>query len=156
MKTESLTYAEKTASADDIHAHLLECAADFIPPLTEKVSIPDYSRKLFEKSVTFEAWAGMSLVGLVAAYFEGGLDGTGFVTNVSVLGRLAGQGVASRLMDMCLDRARGRRLQQLVLEVSGNNARAMALYEKLGFLRGEMTGDSVFMRLPIQSEENHE
>ena len=66
----NLSYKIKTASANEIMIHLKKCSENFDPPLEKKVNLADYSKKLAEHSVSFEAWMESELVGLVAAYLN--------------------------------------------------------------------------------------
>ena len=133
MMVSKLAFREKTALLGDIYGHLKSCSENFLPPLHEKVDIREYSTKLFENSVTFEAWDDSSLVGLVAAYLNGGGDCAGFITNVSVEKNFAGRGVATILMTMCLAAAKRFGSKVVNLEVSAMNTQAIRLYSKLGF-----------------------
>lgn len=45
-----------------------------------------------------------------------------------------GQGLGRRLIDAALDKARQERFIRVELSVHADNARAIALYEKVGFL----------------------
>ena len=70
MKNTHIQYKTKTASVDHILAHLNSCNLNFTLPLSEKVDLVGYAHKIYENSVTFEAWFNETLVGLVAAYFN--------------------------------------------------------------------------------------
>jgi ribosomal-protein-alanine N-acetyltransferase len=145
MNINRLTFKEKTASHNDIYAHLMSCNSRFIPPLSKKVNIQDYSKKLFERSITFEAWANESMVGLVAVYFDEIKEGTGFITNVSVLENYTGSGLSERLLVMCLEWLRKKDISSVKLEVSRENIPAIKFYEKLGFKEEKTNSESIFM-----------
>src|SRR6476469_8801761 len=102
----SLQYRRDTATADDVHAHLARCAADFTPPLSARLDLRDYAAKLAARAARFEAWDGGELVGLVAAYVTPGAP-EAFISNVSVVSELRGQGVAAALVAGCIEDARG-------------------------------------------------
>jgi ribosomal-protein-alanine N-acetyltransferase len=129
-----IKYKIKTASSQEILAHLLECSEDFCPPLVERVNLDLYSQKLFERSLTFEAWMEDSLVGLLAAYFARDLERSVFITNVSVSKRFMGLGIASELMGQCIKYAAGEDFMEIELEVSKENTRAINLYRKFEFV----------------------
>lgn len=42
-----IIYMKKRAVLGDIHTHLVRCDKYFIPPLSERVNIDDYSDKFF-------------------------------------------------------------------------------------------------------------
>lgn len=128
----SLQYRRDTATADDVHAHLTRCDADFTPPLSARLDLRDYAAKLAERAARFEAWDGSELVGLVAAYVTPGAP-EAFISNVSVISELRGHGVAAALVADCIDCARGSGAATLRLEVATTDRAAGRFYEKLGF-----------------------
>ena len=125
---------------------------NFSPRLSLKVDIGDYSRKISAKAQTFEAWFGDTLVGLVAAYLNDSRARSGFITNVSVAKAFMGRGIASALLDRCLDRSRQEGMEVIGLEVSMESREAIRLYEKLGFSELERKGEIVLMRLTISEK----
>jgi ribosomal protein S18 acetylase RimI-like enzyme len=128
----SLQYRRDTATSDDVHAHLTRCDADFTPPLSARLDLGNYAAKLAERAARFEAWDGGRLVGLVAAYVTPGAPNA-FISNVSVVPELRGNGVAAALVADCIDRARGSGAATITLEVATADRAAVRFYEKLGF-----------------------
>ncbi len=112
-----MEYKIKQASENDISVHLQKCDSTFIPPLSARIDIAAYSKKLFERSVTFEAWEGKMLTGLVAAYINGE-DNYAFITNVSVLPECKGLGIASQLLNNCREYALKNGIGKILLEVN--------------------------------------
>lgn len=156
MTVSSIHYREQTASREDIQAHLAACDDQFLPKLSSRVSLRDYSSKLFEQACTFEAWHEQSLAGLVAAYFQDPVDRSGFISNVSVLRDFSGEGLASSLMDRCTEKARKLGLRELRLEVASANSRAIRLYRKFKFVECARTSATLTMRLTLAGTEDHE
>lgn len=138
-------YIGKTSSGD-IKKHLLRCSDTFIPPLASRVNIDEYSDKLSEKAVTFSAFDGEELVGLVAAYFSMTPEGEAFISNVSVTGEYAGTGLANELLDLCINYAREHHFSGIVLEVAEINGRAVRFYENHGFITLSKNGDQLRMK----------
>src|SRR5689334_1328139 len=128
----SLDYRRDTATTDHIHAHLTRCDTDFTPPLSARLDVGAYAAKLAERAARFEAWDGGELVGLVAAYVTPGAP-EAFISNVSVVPELRGQGVAAALVADCIDRARESGAATIRLEVARADSAAGRFYEKLGF-----------------------
>ncbi|MEO6365900.1 MAG: GNAT family N-acetyltransferase [Luteimonas sp.] len=149
MSTDAIDYRQGSASAADIQAHLHACDACFHIPLSQRVDIPAYSAKLADNAVTFEAWRGAVLVGLVAAYFNDPAVRPGFISNVSVDPDAIGAGIASRLLQAFIDAAQARRLQQIELHVSPKADAAVALYRKLGFVESGGDTETLTMRLTL-------
>ena len=156
---QSIHYKKNSASYDDILKHLWFCDKNHTPKLSDRLDIPAYAKKLFEKTVTFEAWSENKLIGLVATYLD---DKTqGFISNVSVSDEHMKKGIAKALMQHCINDAVNKRLSTLSLEVSNKNNTAINLYSKFGFkniLEGEIRQNtpSITMRLNLKEYPDHE
>jgi ribosomal protein S18 acetylase RimI-like enzyme len=142
-----IKYKTKSATAKEVYSHLKECNDYFCPQLDKRVDIEEYSTKLFEKSVTFEAWEGNILIGLVAAYFNDAIKHSGYITTVSLINRYTGSGIASELMDICIKYAKQNNLREINLEVHKDNTKAINLYHKFGFLDYGNKDDFILMKL---------
>ena len=144
-----------TSDATDIEIHLLECDARFSPPLSSRVNMSEYAKKLAGLADRFEAWDSDRLVGLVAAYIRNSNQIEGFITSVSVCYVFADQGIGSLLMHRCLASASAYGLSKLSLEVAELDMRACAFYHKLGF-QSIGTGKSGYikMSLPLKTNEH--
>ena len=150
MDKYKLTYKTKTAIEKDIYAHLMDCNNSFIPPLVEKINIADYSKKIVENATTFEAWKQDELVGLIATYINDLNGNTAFITSVSVSSNLKGLGIASTLLNKCIEYVRKKKYKKLKLEVNKNNIPAISFYKKFNFIEIESKEDSFIMQLEIK------
>lgn len=139
-------YKLKTASEQEIRSHLYSCNDNFSQPLSQRVKIEEYSKKIFDKAMTFEAWHDKMLVGLVAAYFNDlSSSASGFITNVSVRPDFMGEGIATTLMNNCLEYAKEQRIKNISLEVSLGDDAAVRFYKKFGFSETETRESTVLM-----------
>ena len=154
MTNAGIKYQTKTASTEEIRLHLKECNENFIPPLDQKVNLHEYSKKIFEKAITFEAWADKTLVGMVAAYFNDIENLSGYITSVSVDKNYTGKGVAHELMKSCIEYARKNNFLQIKLEVAEGNLKAIQLYKKFDFAAIEMKDTMVKMKLTINNSNS--
>ena len=128
-----IEYTLNTAKEFEILKHLERCDKDFIPLLSERVDIIDYSWKIYHKAITFSAWnENNDLIGLVAMY-ETDNNG-GFITSVSVVNDYKKQGVGFILMKRCIAFAINNKYKKLYLEVDHKNTPALELYKKFGFI----------------------
>lgn len=152
----SIEYLLNTASVAEIAEHLLCCDADFVPPLSGRVEIKDYAKKIKSKAFRFEAWSGGTLVGLVAAYCNDQEKRIAYITSVSVLKAWTGKGIAARLMSQCVEHAKAAGMRQIALEVVGNNTSTIKLYEKSGFIAGKVNTPFVSMNLYLENGKEHE
>ena len=154
--SESVEFGLNKASEAQIVEHLLRCDADFVPPLSDRVEISDYAKKIASKAMRFEAWSGDMLVGLVAAYYNDQEQRTAYITGVSVLREWTGKGIAASLMRRCIDNAKASGMRQISLEVASDNVPAIKLYEKSGFVAGQTNAPFVTMNLYLKSREENE
>jgi len=147
MSCDGIEFREGTATKEEIQAHLEECDTGFSPRLGAKVNIAEYSEKIRMRAKTFEAWSGKALVGLVAAYMNDSGTRTGFITSVSVANDFKGRGIASTLLDHCINRSRQEGMRAVRLEVSLGSGEAIRLYKKRGFSELERRATTVSMEL---------
>ncbi|MCP5249909.1 MAG: GNAT family N-acetyltransferase [Candidatus Accumulibacter sp.] len=154
--SEAVDYRVNQASEAAIAEHLRRCDGDFVPPLSGRVEIDAYARKIAGKATRFEAWAGDVLVGLVAAYCNDHQRGIAYITSVSVLRGWTGRGIAGRLLDDCAKQASATGLRQVSLEVMRDNAAAIGLYSKNGFVAGKADGAFLDMDLYLDDGRKNE
>jgi ribosomal protein S18 acetylase RimI-like enzyme len=147
MSSQEIKYLVNKATEKEILAHFNTCDENFLKNLKEKVDLQQYSKKLFEKSIRFEAWQDNKLVGLVAGYFNDQKNTTSFISNVSVNKDKLNQGIASSLVKNAIEYGRDRSFKILELEVSSSNNAAIKLYEKFGFVTTEQGSSYNKMRL---------
>lgn len=147
--SEAIDTAMNQANEGQIAEHMRRCDADFVPPLTARIELDSYARKLASKAERFEAWAGDTLVGMVAIYCNDTERHTAFISSVSVLRNWQGQRIALRLLDEAIEHARAVGFERLELEVDRANTRAIHLYEKTNFIAGPVHGRSMTMHLDI-------
>lgn len=146
-------YLMNEASEAEIAEHLSCCDVDFVPPLSGRVEINDYAKKIASKATRFEAWSGGRLVGLVAAYCNDREKRVAYITSVSVLREWTGKGSFTRLISECIEHAKVSGMRQIRLEVASENTTAIRVYEKKGFVAGRAKASFVCMDLYLRSEE---
>ncbi|MBL0311628.1 MAG: GNAT family N-acetyltransferase [Holophagaceae bacterium] len=154
--SESVEFLLNKASEAEISDHLSSCDTDFLPPLSSRVEINDYAKKIMSKAVRFEAWSGGILVGLVAAYCNDQQKRIAYITSVSVLKAWMGKGIAAGLMELCIEHMKVLGMRQISLEVAEDNTSAVKLYEKSGFLVCKVNAPFVTMDLPLENGDEHE
>ena len=148
--SETLEFGLNRASGAELAEHLARCDADFLPPLSTRVEIADYARKMIAQAARFEAWSGGRLVGLVAMYCNDQERRIAYITSVSVLHEWTSKGIATRLMGQCIDHAEKSGMWQVSLEVANDNKPAISLYEKNGFVVRQPNAPFVTMDLCLK------
>lgn len=143
--TKMIEFRLNTATSVVIAAHLVACDHDFVPPLSTRVEIGGYADKIARRASRFEAWSTGRLVGLVAAYLDDKQDSVAFVTTVSVIGDFHGRGIASMLIDQCIESALKKGFNGVALEVDVGNSAGISLYASKGFAAAGTRGRTVDM-----------
>jgi ribosomal protein S18 acetylase RimI-like enzyme len=154
--TALVEYRLNQASAAEIAEHLLRCDDDFMRLLRARVEIAVYAAKLKRQAMTFEAWSGGTLAGLVAAYCNDHTNRLAYITSVSVLKAWRSKGIALHLMRQCIDHASSSGMRRIGLEVAHGNVAAVKLYEDCGFVVTDGDASFVGMNLYLGSGEEHE
>lgn len=140
---------DRSGLTDVLH-HLQAHDGAFQPPLSSRLDLADYSRKLVDNAVRLEAWVGDDLVGLVAVYCNSEDQGAAFVSNVSVLADFAGGGIARHLMQSAITHVLELGFSSMHLQVDHRAVVAMRLYLALGFQpTAEEENGSIGMRLSL-------
>ena len=151
----AVKYLLNKASAAEIAEHLSRCDSYFVPPLSPRVEIRDYAKKIKDEATRFEAWSGDTLIGLVAAYNNDQEGSLAYITSVSVLPAWMGNGIAGLLVKQCVEHAKTSDARQISLEVASDNAAAIQLYRKSGFAAGKAKAQVIRMNLRLgRGEEN--
>lgn len=141
------TLRQGSATADAVESLLRACDAAFIPPLSGRVEIGAYARKIAAHARLFEAWDGAQLAGLLALYCNDSATGTAFVTSVSVAPGHARRGIADALLRQAIAAARAAGMTRIALETGPANLAALALYRKHGFAITHTSGDTLRLQL---------
>jgi ribosomal protein S18 acetylase RimI-like enzyme len=147
--TGTLAFRSDSANADQLAALLQRCDASFIPPLSSRVDLVAYARKIASHALRLEAWQGTEPVALLAMYCNDLESGTAYITSVSVAPGFARRGIASTLLAQCIRRARAAGMRRIALDVDANNHAALRLYQKLGFRADTTAAPSIRMRLHL-------
>jgi ribosomal protein S18 acetylase RimI-like enzyme len=129
-----ILYLSNQASTVAIACHLASCDSNFLPPLSSRVDLNDYAIKITRHARRFEAWVDDTLIGLVAVYDNDHADGIAYITNVSILPAWTGKGVATHLLQRCIEYEKQKKMVKLHLNVNKNHLHAIKLYEKRGFI----------------------
>lgn len=148
MPEQLIKYKYNIANYDEIHQHLNTCDQNFIPKLSSKVNIAEYSEKINNYTEKFEAWQNKLLIGLVAAY-KNDQNHFLYITNVSLLKEFQGKGIAKQLIINAIDFAKNHEYKNINLEVHLENENAIQLYTKLNFKKTTTENESAFLTLDI-------
>ena len=149
--TAIVAFALDRSNAMQVAAHLTACDGLFLPPLSDRVNVVDYSRQIVQKALRFEAWANGELVGLVAAYCNDPKQRSAFITSVSVLPLWQRQHIGAKLLELCTGHVRKIGFKEVELELDARNTSANAMYRKHGFTARRINERSVIMCLVLNA-----
>lgn len=135
------------ANVGQIAEHLTVCDTDFVPPLSDRVQINNYSQKLAINATRFEAWSAGSLAGLVAAYCNSQVIDTTYISSVSVNKTWRGRGIAESLLRQCIEYSITSDMHKIYLQVGHGNSPAIHLYKKAGFAQN--SSDEAFITMVL-------
>jgi ribosomal protein S18 acetylase RimI-like enzyme len=146
----AVSYSWNKASEEIICDHLKRCDANFLPPLSSRVEINEYAKKITNSAMRAEAWSDNKLVGLVSVYCNDQQTLIAYITSVSVLKSWTGIGVASSLLNNCIKLAKNMGARKVMLEVAIDNISAVKLYEKMGFVSSKLNSKQIVMTLSVE------
>lgn len=104
---------------------------DFITPLSHKVNLSEYSRKLINLAINHCCIENGELVGLVSIYCNDHISKTAYIPFVGIDRRYRGHGISKALMLSAIETARKRRFKTIGIHTE--NEIAINLYCSLGF-----------------------
>lgn len=124
-------YRENTASISDIENHLERVSVIFTPSLDTRVNIREYSAKIRDRAVTFEAWSDSVLIGFLAAYMNN--ENLVYITHISIDTAFQSRGIGSHLIKLAIEKSEDVGFNRIDLEVHKNNDMAISFYKRIGF-----------------------
>jgi ribosomal protein S18 acetylase RimI-like enzyme len=104
---------------------------DFNPPLTEKVCLEEYVKKITEKAELIIEYVDDDIVGMVVLYCNDVISGIAYIPFCAVRKEFRGKGIAKSLMMSAINKVQERKLSTLAIH--SNNPIAIKLYQDLGF-----------------------
>lgn len=108
----------------------------FPTPLSVKVNIDEYARKLHDSATVCFAEDNGTIVGIVGGYTENVINNTAFISIVGVLPEFNGKGIATKLLAEFIVRAKLKRLNAVHLYADRNNSVAVHIYQNPRFSGG--------------------
>ena len=154
--SDQISFHINSASEIEIANFLKKCDAYFLPPLSNRVNIEDYARKIFQNAMRFEARASEELLGLIAIYCNNQEPYNAYITSVSVLKERMGKGIAILLMKKCIDYSKALGIRMITLEVRSDNLNAIALYKKCQFFIYKVDELNITMNLYLDCGKEYE
>ena len=101
-----------------------------IPPLSERVNIQQYAKKLAQKAETIFACLGNQDIGSCSVYCNAEVA---FISSFAIKPAYKRMKLGSNMMKRVMEYAKERMCESIQLEVNGKNLGAIAFYKKCGF-----------------------
>lgn len=152
----NLIYKVGTASREQMYTLLQACDQNFAPRLSSRVNLLDYANKIYEKAVSFEAWDGDALVGMMNGYFNDMSTLSAYFTHISILKEYMGKRIGSTLMKMGLEHAWRLGFKRARAEMSRNNVAIHRLVARAGFRVVDDSGEWLQIECEPSSHRNEE
>jgi ribosomal protein S18 acetylase RimI-like enzyme len=114
--------------------HFNDCSSGFVSSIEQKSNLQAYVAKLHSRAKFVSAWESDRIIGLVAFYLNYPAK-QAFISNFSVVSGMEGRGIGGLLMaELHLAISKRKDLITMIeLNVSSENARAIAFYQKHNF-----------------------
>ena len=125
---------------EEVRTFLLETDNEFPTPLSARVDIDAYARKLSEFSDFSICRDGESIVGMISCYTN--RPPLGYMTNACIKKPYQTQKIFSRLFHQLRTHAAERGILRFRLEVDAGNDNARRIYEHYGFRELEFRPDT--------------
>jgi GNAT superfamily N-acetyltransferase len=144
-----ISFKQVRLTESEIFNYLKNNDDTFVPTLSSRLNIPDFSRKLSEMSVHFCAFDDGCMIGLLAGYFNNNAELSGFISSLSVKKEYQSRGIASTLLDSAIEYGKSNEFKNIKLEVRNENKPALRIYQKAGFTNVSSAGNKIVMELKL-------
>ena len=136
----------------EIETLLRSADIDFNPPLSTRISIPEYAEKIHKNATIFSTHQGGKLLAFLALYCNSTNDSTAYMTMLLVSRNHRNIGLASNLVESGIGFLKKQGFKSLRLEVYRSNSNAINFYANFGFRKvyGDEKDASIFMELNLE------
>lgn len=137
---------EKKAEPKEIQKFLEKINDDVFPVLSSRVDLNFYAEKIARFAECLVIKKNGEIEALSAFYCNDLENKTSYLTLIAVGASLRNQGIATKLLDETIQRAKSKGMKRLILETNEKNQPAIKLYQKYGFKTLETKNNgAVFM-----------
>ncbi len=142
---DNIDFKIQKSKLEDIYNHLVDIDTDIIPKLSSSVDLQEFSKKIFDNTIRFEAWSADKLIGLISVYYNDLDTNIGFINHVGVLKEYKGFGISNILLGNSIKYGKDKGFENLKLEVSVKNNVAKKLYNKHDFKIEKINNNTIQM-----------
>jgi 1-aminocyclopropane-1-carboxylate deaminase/D-cysteine desulfhydrase-like pyridoxal-dependent ACC family enzyme/GNAT superfamily N-acetyltransferase len=131
MNSREIKYS-KTIEVERLTSFLNDIEGDFIPPMSKRISIPDYAQRLHDKAELLIALSGDEVVGLVGFYCNDQTRKNGYLSILGVKKEFRRSGIGTKLLQTAIDTIKETGIEKILLETVVAELKA-PFYAKHGF-----------------------
>lgn len=146
------TEQKSSISENMLYEFLKKGDKDFPEPLSDRVDLKEYAKKMYENAVIIAEVYDNQVVGLFAGYINDEKKKSAYISFVNVLKEYRRKGMAKKLLQEFIDVARKKGFCEIHLHTSFENQGAIKLYESNGFKKTTLVEDRIEYKYLI--EEN--
>ncbi len=126
--------SHNSTSENTLYPLLQKLDQFYIPPISSKINLEQYSKKLLKNSKVFSVVNNKGEhIGLLAIYVNDVKNQVAYISSLGLLPEYHGSGLSSALINMAFEVAIGNGMRSISLEVDVNNQKAISFYKKHGF-----------------------
>lgn len=144
-----MKYSFSKLSFEQVHKFLIETDNEFATPLSSKVNIEEYAKKLSDFSHFAYCTDDDNIIGMISCYVNN--PPLGYISNVCVKSEYQNMGIFSSMFSTLIDSLKQLGIKILKLEVDNDNTKAQKVYLKKGFAVSTQASEhSKYMELQFQ------
>lgn len=133
-----------------VYALLKKIGKYYTPSLDTQIkNLDNYVKKIVIYSDIFIAIDNTNDIGLLSIYCNNDTAKKAFISTIGVDANYNGQGIAQNLLDLVITHVKNQNFLTIELEVYKQNFRAIAFYQKNGFVTSKNNNTSIFMELKL-------
>lgn len=122
-------------NCEKLNNYLTKVDKDFPIPLSSKVNLDKFSKKILKSGVALACFDGERTAGIILFYANNTESKTAYVSVLSVLDSYRKRGIAQSLLNECIKMCKSINFKAIELYTHKTNEGAIALYEKNGFIK---------------------
>lgn len=125
----------------------------FVPePLSVKVDLVSYAKKLADNSIHFSCFESLKLIGVTCCYMNDLDSKKAFISVTCVDPAFQGKGIGQKLTKLCEDEAVNMGFSFVEFEVHSQNTPSIKMHKKIGYYIDRKEKESFFMRKILLDE----
>ena len=144
-----MEFIERQLSKEKIEIFIKKCDHAFVPLLSSRVNLSDYSQKLADKATHFLALDNHKLRGVICCYTNDLQKKSVFLSLTCISPGYQGKGIGKKLTQFFIDKMKEKKFRKIRFEVAKGNISCQEMYKHVGFKIVEEAKNAFFMELQL-------